>query len=88
MDKDLNHKLNLHAAKGGKTSRQRQVARVKQMLDEIGKPPQQISRKDVYNWIDKVEAETTKRDRYYAAALLWEIVYQRELPKPLCLKSR
>jgi len=87
MDRELLHKLNLHARKGGKTSRRRQVARVKQMLEKIGKPPQQIGRGDVYAWIQAAEAEMTRRDRYYAAALLWELVYQKTLPKPCCLQS-
>jgi len=87
MDRELLHKLNLHARKGGKTSRRRQVARVKQMLDDIGKSPQQISRRDVYAWIERVEAETTRRDRYYAAALLWELIYQKALPRPMCLQN-
>lgn len=86
MDQELLHQLNLHTAKGGKTSRRRQVARVRQMLEAIGKPPKQISRADVYKWVEDVEGETTRRDRYYAAVLFWELVYQKALPKPLCLQ--
>jgi len=87
MDSELHHQLNLHARKGGKKSRRRQVARVKQMLEEIGKPPQQIGRGDAYSWIETAEAETTRRDRYYAAVLFWELVYQKALPRPLCLQN-
>jgi len=87
MDRELLHKLNLHAARGGKTSRRRQVARVKQMLQAIGKPSQQIGRADVYQWIEAAEAVTTRRDRFYAAVLFWELVYQKALPRPVCLQS-
>ena len=87
MNRELHHQLNLHARKGGKTSRRRQIARVRQMLGDIGKPPEQVSRRDAYAWIELVEAESTRRDRYYAAVLLWELVYQKTLPKPRCLQS-
>jgi len=88
MDRDLLHALNLHARKGGKTSRRRQVARVQQMLMDIGKEPQQVSRRDVYAWIEAVEGATTRRDRYYAAKLFWQLVYMSDLPLPICLQSK
>ncbi len=87
MDTNLLHQLNMHALRGGKTSRRRQVARVKQMLSEIGKTPQQIGRGDLYSWIEGVEAETTRRDRFYAAVLFWKFIYKKELPPPICLKN-
>lgn len=82
---DLAYALHQHARRGGKTARRRQVARVRQMLDEVGKAPHQISRRDVYDWIERVQSPPTRRDRYYAARLFWRLTYSAELPPPRCL---
>jgi hypothetical protein len=87
---ELEHRLHLHCRKGGKSSRRRQVARVRQFLDfccsQGGvKAPDQIGRRHVHEWFESlpVSASSTMRDRYYAVRLLWSLLGRAsDPPKP------
>ena len=84
---DLEYKLKSHARKGGKTSRRRQVARVRQFIKfcrDIGiREPDQIGKKHVWLWYQKDDpAPTTLRDRFYAACLLWGFLGRGIPPRP------
>ncbi|MDG4868707.1 hypothetical protein P8631_11915 [Guyparkeria sp. 1SP6A2] len=74
--------LRRHGRKGGKKSRRRQVAKVRQFLswcDQRGvNSPQQIGKRHVHLWIGEAKADTSHRDRYYAVRLLWQILGRGE----------
>jgi len=77
---EMEHRLRLHAAKGGKTSRRRQADRVRQFF-EFSKArgvraPDQIGRRHVWEWYEEMPsaAESTLRDRYYAVRLFWSLL--------------
>lgn len=84
---ELEYRLKSHARKGGKTSRRRQVERVRQLLifcrDRGVRGPDQIGKSHLYQWYEEDElAESTLRDRFYAASLLWESLGRGVPPKP------
>lgn len=84
---ELNYLLQAHARKGGKTSRRRQVARVKQFLAFCRRhgvrEPDQIGKRHVFEWYaEKRLAATTLRDRFYAVSLLWDLLGRGEPPRP------
>lgn len=79
--------LNTYARRGGKTSRRRQVARVRQFIkfcrNQGIREPGQIGKRQVWSWYQEADlAPTTLRDRYYAVCLLWEWLGRGEPPKP------
>lgn len=83
---ELEYRLKSHARKGGKTSRRRQIDRIRQFLkfcrDAGVRGPDQIGKVHLYQWYEEVEmAETTLRDRYYAASLLWDFLGRGAPPK-------
>jgi hypothetical protein len=77
---ELEHRLRLHATKGGKTSRRRQADRVRQFADfcraQGVRGPDQVGRRHVWLWYKSLPgaAESTLRDRFYAIRLFWEIL--------------
>lgn len=84
---DLEHRLRLHAAKGGKTSRRRQADRVRQLVEwcraQGARSPDQIGRRHVWDWYEGVQAPSSLRDRYYAVVLLWRLLGRAgQPPKP------
>lgn len=85
--RELEYQLKTHAKKGGKTSRRRQVARVRQFLEfcqGLGvRGPDQIGRRHIWRWYEDGElSETTLRDRFYAVCLLWKLLERGEPPRP------
>ena len=85
--RELEHRLRLHEAKGGKTSRRRQADRVRQLIAFCrargARDPSQISRRHVWEWYEQVKAATTLRDRFYAARLLWHLLGRGDgVPRP------
>ena len=72
---ELRHRLNQHAAKGGKTSRRRQVKRIYEFVDWCKCSPEQIGKKHVHQFFAKHEfAVSTERDYWYAIRLLWRLI--------------
>lgn len=74
---DLEVNISNHCRKGGKTSRRRQVARLRQFIKFCKgrgvKGPDQIGNRHVYEWYESgALSETTLRDRFYAVCKLWE----------------
>lgn len=85
--KDLEFQLNTYARHGGKTSRRRQVTRVRQFIKfcrGLGiRDAGQIGNKHVWLWYqDGNPAPTTLRDRFYAVCLLWTLLKRGEPPRP------
>lgn len=84
---ELEYRLKTHARKGGKTSRRRQVDRVRQFLkfcrDRFQvRGPDQIGKIHIFKWYEELElAESTRRDRHYAVALLWDVLGRGVPPK-------
>lgn len=84
---ELEYQLITHARKGGKTSRRRQVARIRQFLaycKALGvRAPDQIGKNHVWKWYEEGNVSaTTLRDRFYAVSLLWTIIGRGEPPRP------
>lgn len=82
---NIRHQLNLHARKGGKTARRRQLRRVEAFVRWCACDPQQIGKNDVYAFFRAHDyfAETTRRDYWYAVRLLWRAVGRpKDPPKP------
>lgn len=84
---DLEFQLTMHARRGGKISRRRQVARVRQFLAfcrGLGvRHPDQIGKRHIYEWFEECKlSQTTLRDRYYAVCLLWELLGRGSPPSP------
>lgn len=82
--RDLDHRLTLYAAKGGKTSRRRTVRRVRRFIAFCQRPAEQIGRRQVYAFFEQHRfSPTTQRDYYYAIALLWRLLGRSgEPPRP------
>lgn len=74
--------LRRYSRKGGKTARRRQVDRVWQFLDWCAtqglNSPQQVGKRHVHEWLDEAKSKTTRRDRYYAIRLLWDLMGRGE----------
>ena len=84
---DLEYQLKTHARKGGKTSRRRQVARIRQFIKfcrGLGiREPGQIGKKQVWLWYAEGNlSATTLRDRFYAVCFFWELLGRGEPPRP------
>jgi len=81
---DLRHRLRLHAAKGGKTARARQIRRVEAFVHWCGCDPRQIGRGHVHRFFAAhAHAASTQRDYWYAIKLLWQSLGRPgEPPKP------
>ncbi len=77
---EFKHKLKLYKAKGGKLNRKRTVYRLNTFLnycDKRGKKrPEEIGKKDVYNFFKEKNnlAKSTKRDYWYAIRVLWQFL--------------
>ncbi len=82
---DLRHRLRLHAAKGGKTARGRQIRRVEAFVRWCGCDPRQIGRGHVHRFFAAhAHAASTQRDYWYAIKLLWQALGRPgEPPKPV-----
>jgi len=82
IDDDLAFQLRRRARQGGKTSRRRQVLRVWQFLrwaEQRGvNAPQQIGKRHVHQWLAEEVSADTRRDRYYAVRLLWQMLGRGE----------
>lgn len=78
------HKLNLYAAKGGKTSRRNTVARIERFLEFCQCHPEQVGRRHVHEFFEKSAlSKTTARDYWYAIKTLWGMLGRDgEPPKP------
>lgn len=84
---EIDYALKRYARKGGKVSRRRQAARVEQFLAFCSshgvREPNQIGKRHVYLWFEEgAFAATTIRDKFYAVALLWELLGRGEPPRP------
>jgi len=83
IDRQLDHRLKLYAAKGGKTSRRNTVRRIRNFVEFCQRPAAQIGRRQVYEFFEAHEHEispTTQRDYYYAIALLWRLLGRNSKP--------
>jgi len=82
IPQELDHELRLHARQGGKTSRRRQVDRVRQLIRWCGsqgvRRPDQIGKRHVHQWLAEAPSDATRRDRYYAVRLLWQLLGRGE----------
>ena len=76
------HKLNQYARRGGKTSRRRTIQRIEAFVAWCGCRPEQIGRRQVFEYLEQPMAETTRRDHYYAIRLLWAML-GRPVPPPM-----
>lgn len=81
---ELRHRLHLHAARGGKTARRRQVRRVEEFVAWCGCDPRQIGRGHVHRYFRAQGfAPTTARDHWYAIRLLWRVMERpQDPPRP------
>lgn len=80
---ELRHKMNQHAAKGGKTSRRRQVKRAEQFVKWCNCNPYQIGRGHVWRYFEAQNfAPSTARDHWYAVRLLWRHALERPSDPP------
>lgn len=84
---ELEYQLITYARKGGKTSRRRQVARIRQFLSyckNLGvRGPDQIGKSHVWKWYEEGNlSAVTLRDRFYSVSLLWTILGRGEPPRP------
>lgn len=86
----LHHQLKLHASKGSKRSRRRQVNRVRNFVRYCGCDPRQIGARHVHQFFaERDYAVTTARDYWYAIALLWRVLGRHSLPpKPVVLRDQ
>ena len=79
--------------KGSKKSKRRQIDRIWQLMDYCRtngiKEPDQIGRRQIYEWYEEFEmAKSTARDRYYAVKLFWELLGKLgDPPRPTILKD-
>jgi len=76
------HKINQYARRGGKTSRRRTVERIEAFVAWCGCRPEQIGRRQVYAYLERPMAESTRRDHYYAIRQLWAML-GRPVPPPM-----
>lgn len=85
IPRDIQHKLDLHATKGGKQARRRQLRRVEAFVRWTGRCPGQIGKYDVREFFRAHDyfAASTQRDYWYAIQLLWRAVGRpKDPPKP------
>lgn len=84
IPRELQHQLHLHAAKGGKTARRRQVKRIEQFIAWTGcRDPRQIGKSHVRSYFDAHDfAPSTARDHWYAIRLLWHTLERPKDPPP------
>lgn len=81
IPRHIRHALNLHAAKGGKQSRRRQVKRIEEFVTWCGCDPRQIGRGHVHRFFAAKGYEAiTARDYWYAIRLLWRILGRSGAP--------
>lgn len=75
IPREIQHQLRLHATRGGKTSRRRQVKRAEQFISWCGCDPRQIGRGHVHRYFRAQGlAPSTARDHWYAIRLLWQVL--------------
>lgn len=84
---ELEYQLKKYAKKGGKVSRRRQAARVRQFVkfcQGLGiRGLDQIGNRHVHAWYEVDDlAATTLRDRFYAVCLLWALLERGTPPQP------
>lgn len=87
--RELRHKLNLYARKGGKRSRRRQVERIELFVEWCHRPAEQIGRRQVHEFFEAQKfAPTTARDYFYAICQLWVLLDRAgKPPRPPSLES-
>lgn len=80
----IRHALRLHAAKGGKQWRRREVRRIEAFVAWCSCDPRQIGRGHVHRFFAAKGYEgITARDYWYAIRLLWRILGRSgDPPKP------
>lgn len=77
----LRHRLNQYGAKGGKTSRRRQVKRIQRFIIWCGCQPEQIGKRHVHKFFAHHQfAPTTERGYWYAIRLLWQLIGRKGDP--------
>lgn len=84
---ELEYQLSVHARKGGKITRRRQIKRVRNFLvfcrSKGVKGPDQIGKSHVWQWYEEnVWSESAQRDHYYAISLLWKLLGRGKPPYP------
>lgn len=92
INRILDHRLNLYAAKGSKASRRATVRRVRRFIDFCQRPAEQIGRRQVHEFYEQEAfSPSTQRNYYYAICLLWRLLRRTrkppmpptaEIPKP------
>lgn len=90
LTRELNHKMHLYKSKGGKTSRKRNVERMKEFIGWCNCPPHQTGKKHVHQFFDEKKFSTsTARDYWYAIRILWRLIDRvGEPPKPPILSNQ
>lgn len=84
ISRTLDHRLKRYAAKGGKASRRATVRRVRTFITFCQRPAEQIGKRQVHEFFERTPlSQTTRRDYYYAIALLWRLLDRRgDPPRP------
>lgn len=90
ISRELRQKIDLYRRKGGKTSRRSTAARIERFIVAIGRPPEQIGKKNVLEFYENQKfAPSTERDYYYAICQLWTMIGRTgEPPPPPSMKQR
>ncbi|WP_376779687.1 phage integrase N-terminal SAM-like domain-containing protein [Stutzerimonas nitrititolerans] len=85
ISRELNHKLHLYKSKGGKTSRKRNVERIKEFIRWCKCSPHQTGKKHIHDFFnEKRFSASTARDYWYAINVLWQLMDRAGTPpKPL-----
>ena len=92
INRSLDHRLKLYAAKGSKASRRATVRRVRRFIDFCQRPAEQVGRRQVHEFYEQgAFSPSTQRNYYYAICLLWRLLGRNrkppmpptaEIPKP------
>ncbi|MCH4565563.1 hypothetical protein MKP05_20910 [Halomonas sp. EGI 63088] len=84
IDRQLDHRLKLYAAKGGKVSRRATVRRVRAFIEFCQRPAAQIGRRQVHEFFEQRSfSPATRRDYHRAICLLWRLLGRSgEPPRP------
>lgn len=75
ISRELRQKIDMYRRKGGKTSRRNTAARIERFIESVGRPPEQIGKKNVLEFYEKQQfAPSTARDYHYAICQLWQLI--------------
>lgn len=81
ISRELRQKIDLYRRKGGKKSRRNTAARIERFITAIGRPPEQIGTRQVYEFYEKQQfAPSTARDYHYAVCQLWTMIGRNGKP--------